>query len=288
MDTNINMTSSMEKIEYTIDETLNPMPTITEETSSTSEGVSAEVYDIVVVLDESGSMDTIGKEAEDSVNKFFDEQKSLNIKGTNVTLVKFNSVINEVFSDIPLEDVPKFENFKPSDMTALYDAIGLTMKKKKMKGGNKVIFVILTDGQENCSKEYTHLHTIKKMIKDMETNHGWKFVYLAANQDAFSVGASYGINNCANFDATPDGFLQMTREVSGGITRLRSGESKAVNVSITTAVSAPVENNKPTPMMAPRMRRYTSEASPATRRDFIRDTGVDIRSVVKDDLYLSR
>ena len=248
-----------------------------------------EVYDIVVVLDESGSMETIGKEAEDSINNFFERQKVLNIKGSNVSLIKFNSIITEVFNDIPLEYVPKFEGFKPSNMTALYDAIGLTIKKKKEKGGNKVIFVILTDGLENSSKEYTTYQTIKNMITDMETHHGWKFVYLAANQDAFSVGSSYGINNCVNFDSTPSGFVKITREVSDGITRMRSGESKILDISKITSSSEPVEYNSFTPIV-PKMRRYvsseyTSEPGPERRLDFIRDTGVDISNVIKDELY---
>jgi hypothetical protein len=232
------------------------METINEkniETMGTSESKTiedmAKPKDIVIVLDESGSMASMGNEPQDSVNRTIDDQKALNIPGTKFTLIKFNSRVSIVYDDIPLEDVPKFEGYAPAEMTALYDAIGTAIDNKKSKGeGNydNVICVILTDGMENCSKDYvlkssTKKNSIQAMIKEMETKHSWQFVYAAANQDAFAVGATMGMATCCDYAPTQFGLQNMTREISGGIGRMRSGESATVDIF--PAVSAPPRMN---------------------------------------------
>merc|ERR1711881_772234 len=88
------------------------------------------------------------------------------------------------------------ETFEPRGMTALLDGIGFTIqlakKKAKVHKCNKVIIVILTDGQENSSKKWSS-DRLKKKIEKMESKYGWDFVFLAANQDAISVGQSFGM-----------------------------------------------------------------------------------------------
>lgn len=195
--------------------------------------------DIIYIIDESGSMDIMSKEPIDSINNFIDEQKALNITGTKFTLIKFNNIVNIVYDDLLLKDVPKFSDYNPSNMTALYDAIGTAIENKKLKGEgnyNNIICVILTDGMENCSKKYD-IDFIQSNIKDMEENHNWKFIYAAANQDAFEIGSSMGMNICTNFDTSEDGLLDVTRCISGGIKRLRSGESSSINIE---NVSVPI------------------------------------------------
>ena len=84
----------------------------------------------------------------------------------------------------------------------------LNEQGQRIKGENwaeKVIVCILTDGQENSSSEFTR-DQIKTMIEHAE-KHGWSFVFLAANQDAFATGAQIGIAaaHTASFDATGKG-----------------------------------------------------------------------------------
>ena len=217
--------------------------------------------DIVYILDESGSMESMSNEPRDSVNRTVADQKALNIPGTKFTLVKFNSFVTVVYDDVPLEDVTEFTDYRPREMTALYDAIGTAIEKKKAKGEGKydnVICVILTDGYENCSKDYT-LKKIRAMIKEMEKNHSWQFVYAAANQDAFAVGATLGVSNCVDYAPTQFGLGNMTRDISGGIARMRSGES--TSVEIYPSISAPpvlgsqAPGSPRTPTHAPRMTR---------------------------------
>jgi hypothetical protein len=223
--------------------------------------------DIVYVLDESGSMSSMGNEPKDSVNRTVADQKALNIPGTHFTLIKFNSSVTVVYDDVPLEDVPEFTDYQPKEMTALYDAIGTAIDNKKAKGEGKyenVICVILTDGMENCSKDYvldskTKKNAIKTMIKEMKEKHSWQFIYAAANQDAFAIGATMGMHNCVDYEPTQFGMQYMSREISGGIGRMRSGESTSVEIMNGSVSAPPVFNLAPdsprTPPHAPRMTR---------------------------------
>ena len=116
----------------------------------------------------------------------------------------------------------EFVDFSPSDMTALYDAIGqaINTKKKKEKYDN-VVCIILTDGLENSSVEYT-LENIKSMTKEMESNHNWKFVYLGANQDAFAVGTKMGMDCCASYACAPGEMINVARNLSDAVSSYRT------------------------------------------------------------------
>lgn len=180
--------------------------------------------DIIFILDESGSMESMGKEPIDSTNYFIKEQRDVNSDAT-FTLYKFNNIVRVVYNDVPLTNVGEFTDYKPSNMTALYDGIGHAIVAKKGCESNKnVICVILTDGQENSSITYT-CKDVKKMVKEMETDYGWTFIYLGANQDAMYEGGKVGISCCENFMPTQCGLVDITRQVSATISSLRSGTS---------------------------------------------------------------
>jgi hypothetical protein len=215
-------------------ETMNSMNS----TKSANTVNSTKTQDMIFILDESGSMGSMGTEPKDSVNRIVKEQKALNIPGSKFTLVKFNNNVKIVYDDVPLEDMPEYTDYNPSDMTALYDAIGIAITNKMSKGEgnyNNVICVILTDGLENCSRYYSLNNpdkdkSIKKLIKKMEDNYSWNFIYAAANQDAFGVGQTMGLNNCTNWTPTQEGILELSREISGGIARFRSGDSATIEI----------------------------------------------------------
>jgi transcriptional regulator of acetoin/glycerol metabolism len=111
-----------------------------------------------------------------------------------VSLTKFNSEkIDITFSNKEIKDVPALtkENYKPDHMTNLYDAIGKTINALNTKKQDKVLFVIITDGEENASKEFKK-EAIQALIKEKEKNK-WTFVYLGANQDAWLAASFIGI-----------------------------------------------------------------------------------------------
>ena len=101
-----------------------------------------------------------------------------------------------------LKDVSKMtdKDYTPGGMTALLDAVGRTIHKMDMVSGihrkdkgNKVLFVIITDGEENDSREYTYAD-VKKLIKDRQENAGWEFIFLGANIDAVAAAENLGID----------------------------------------------------------------------------------------------
>jgi hypothetical protein len=85
------------------------------------------------------------------------------------------------------------ETFRPQDTTPLYDAIGRTLiaARQELPAGARRLCVILTDGEENASKEYSRSQ-IFDMIKAYE-NEGWTFLYLGADHDVWAAGEELGV-----------------------------------------------------------------------------------------------
>jgi len=178
---------------------------------------------IVVILDASSSMDTMGSEPVDSINNFFEEQKKNG--DFNGTLVIFNEKVNILYQNVKSCDIKPLtkEEYNPKGMTALRDAIGKTIVIQKEKKTKKGICLIITDGLENASVEFDD-ESIKKLIKEMETDYNWNFNYIGANQNSFKVGRSIGIKSSADYQYTPSGFKKMIREVSCSVSKCVSGE----------------------------------------------------------------
>lgn len=182
--------------------------------------------EIIVITDRSGSMTIIREDANGGFAAFIDEQKK--VKGeARVTQVMFDDRIETPYEAKPLADVPPL-NLEPRGMTALYDAIGqaLNTQGKRIHDENwaeLVIVVIITDGMENASKEYS-CERVAEMIRHAEKN-GWKFVFLAANQDAFATGASLNINPqfTQNYAANAVGTRMVYADASATVASLRAG-----------------------------------------------------------------
>lgn len=163
---------------------------------------------LVMVLDETGSMEMIKKATIDSVNEFISSQKK--VEGScNLTLYTFSDISNFFNSsdknELPIrkivdtKDISEVEllthdSYDPHGMTNLYDAVGFAIKEtsKRVETGN-VLVVIITDGDENSSKEFNE-SSVRNMIEEKQAA-GWTFVYLGANQDAWSVGSKMGLSS---------------------------------------------------------------------------------------------
>lgn len=169
---------------------------------------------IVEVLDSSGSMKKLKAETIESHNDFIEEQKTVEGEAA-CFLTKFNTRIEKVYENKKLEEIELLnENtYTPASYTRLYDALGVTIKeiKEKIKSlpdeekPGKVLFVIITDGLENDSKQYNK-DKVFEMISKREKK-GWNFIYLGANQDAMAEGGQIGINkfNTVTWDASSAG-----------------------------------------------------------------------------------
>jgi hypothetical protein len=128
-------------------------------------------------------------------------------------------------------------------MTGLYDAVGKTIndveselkKVKKSQRPDKILVAIVTDGGENASKEFTH-SDIKKLIKKKECDD-WQFVFLAADQDAFSVGTSFGVRggNTFTYSNTSSGNAMMFDSLGYATKTFRSVAKTDANYSVVSA-----------------------------------------------------
>ena len=169
----------------------------------------------LLILDESGSMKSIEKQAVDSVNETLQSVRSAQKKYEDqehfVSFVTFNSDgIKTVLARaeaLKAEDITH-DQFNPACGTPLYDAIGqsVTELKKSITENDKVLVTIITDGYENASKEY-NLASVKALTEKLG-KEGWTFAYIGANQDAKAVSNSLGIVNALNFEATIQGAMK--------------------------------------------------------------------------------
>lgn len=185
--------------------------------------------EVVAIIDRSGSMESLRTDAIGGFNAFINEQRKVEGKA-NLTVVLFDNQYELLQDRVALEEAVVFsnDNYIPRGSTALYDAIGKTIARLKeqrsageLTGG--VIVTILTDGAENSSQEFRAAQ-IKELITECESEYGWTFVFLAANQDAFSVGGTLGISasNSVNFDATSKGIARATASMSMYATNYRN------------------------------------------------------------------
>lgn len=181
---------------------------------------------ISFVLDRSGSMEAVKDDTVGSMKAFIREQKATPGYAT-FTLTQFDTKFDIVYDMKPLNRVKQDIPFQPRGQTALLDAVGETIVKtgEKLSGmdekdrPSQVIFVILTDGHENASKEYSR-EKIFEMIRHQEEKYNWKFVFLAAGQDAIDAGRELGVtlSTCCSIGssgvATKKAFATMSRKMS--------------------------------------------------------------------------
>lgn len=156
------------------------------------------------VLDKSGSMEEIREATIAGFNQFLLDQQQEGGSAA-MTLTLFDTHFMTVVSGLPLAEVRPLDGrtYVPGGMTALYDAIARTMIiTDQYVAANKpdqVLFVIMTDGQENSSREFDR-QRIMEMIEDRQRTADYEFIYLGANQDAYSVGDGMGIRGGRSLD----------------------------------------------------------------------------------------
>jgi hypothetical protein len=163
---------------------------------------------IHVVLDRSGSMSSIREETISGFNVYLDRLRDDKDHKYWVSLTQFD--LNEgpeltvTWADKPLEEIGQLTmaDYQPRGGTPLHDAIGECIKRTESKG-RAVTMVIITDGEENSSREYK-LDDIKALVKQKE-GEGWTFVFLGADIDSYATGVSgYGVSMgaTANYQKT--------------------------------------------------------------------------------------
>ena len=166
------------------------------------------------ILDKSGSMMGVQDATISGFNEYLANLRKDAKSKYNLSLTLFDTKVEEKYTMKPLEEVEDLsrETYMPDGMTALYDAVCRTISKIEA-GEDKHLVVIMTDGEENSSQEYTD-KDLARMIKELEKGKNWTFVFLGANQDAWIVGQKMGLSkmNTATYNNTRGG-IKKTMDV---------------------------------------------------------------------------
>lgn len=194
-----------------------------------------DLIDITIVLDRSGSMETVREDTIGGFNAFLEEQKA--VPGdASLTLVQFDDKYDVLYEGRRLQDAPALttRTFVPRGSTALLDAVGRTMNaagarlaaQPEADRASKVLFVIMTDGQENASHEFSS-RQVFDMITHQREKYQWEVVFIGANQNAVATGASYGIpaSNALDYAATAAGTRHAQATLSKATTKMRARAS---------------------------------------------------------------
>ena len=169
-----------------------------------------------VILDKSGSMASKFNDVIEGFNAYLSGLSKEDKVDYLFSLTLFDTMVTYRDVAIPLASVRKLDTqtYVPGGNTALNDAIGISVRK--VEGDkpqvDKVITVIMTDGEENSSREWTH-DAVKSLIEQKEKEGVWTFVFLGAAPDAWVQGKSLGIpmGNVAQYsqDQYRDAFVAM-------------------------------------------------------------------------------
>lgn len=168
-----------------------------------------DLTDITLVVDRSGSMAQIREDAEGGVNTFIAEQAKQPGEAT-LTLVQFDTEYEFVHRGVPVGQASPYQ-LVPRGMTALLDAVGRAINETGERLANMpeperpglVVVVVMTDGLENSSREFTR-QQIKQMIQHQQEVYSWQFTFLGANQDAFAEAEAIGISATAAANYSPE------------------------------------------------------------------------------------
>ena len=173
----------------------------------------------LVILDKSGSMESIRTQAINGYNETLGSIRATQLKFIDtqehfVSLAAFcNCGIDMIHDMTPIKDAENLtrENYNPCCCTPLFDAIGISVKALQNKlAGNPntaVIVTIITDGQENASREW-NAKTVNKLIEDCK-EEGWTFSFIGAGADVLKVATTISITNTMLWENTPEGTEQM-------------------------------------------------------------------------------
>jgi len=210
---------------------------------------------ISIILDRTGSMEEIREDTIGGFNAFLKEQQALPDEAT-FSLIQFDSQdpYEVIHHFEKINNVPRLtsETYVPRASTPLLDAIGKGVndlesaldKMKPAKRPANVVMVIITDGQENSSREFGK-NQIVKMIKAKQ-GKGWQFVYLSADLDSINDAMEYGMHAHATmaFEKTHVGTQHMWSSSSKALARYRAKKSKSVFFNEEDRADEPKQGSK--------------------------------------------
>ena len=187
---------------------------------------------IVLLIDRSGSMGSIKNDMEGGIKTYIDQQK-LEEGICTITGVQFDTEYEILFTRKPIQEVegltitPRGRTALVDSMVRLINEVGVDLASlDESERPERVLFVTITDGEENASKEFNSMQLAEK-IKEQEDTYKWNFVYIGANQDAFGQARQFGgrYTNSMNYVANKKGIDKLFSKLSAATTRTRSASS---------------------------------------------------------------
>lgn len=172
----------------------------------------------LIILDESGSMESIKPTIVNGFNELVQSIKGIQDEFTEqehfISIVSFNGFGTKLmhFMD-PVSKLGEINaaDYKPNSMTPLFDAIGFSLSKLKQvletQSNYNVLVTILTDGEENASKEYTG--TVIKNLIDTLSDGNWTFTYIGTDHDIEKMATNLSIKNTMSFEKNESGIHSM-------------------------------------------------------------------------------
>jgi hypothetical protein len=185
---------------------------------------------ITLVVDRTGSMYTIQKEAEGGVNAFLDEQR--NVAGDcHLYLVQFDLEAYDVVHDGPITGAGAY-HLDPRSNTPLLDAVGraITETGERLAAldeddrPDKVIFIVQTDGEENASHDWTW-ESINAVVKRQTEEFNWQFVFLGTGPDTWAQGTQMGFAHTTRSAAGGQAVASTYDNTSRAVTQMRTNST---------------------------------------------------------------
>lgn len=190
---------------------------------------------LVLLIDRSGSMRTIKNDMEGGLKTFLDKQR-LEPGTCTITAAQFDSEYEILYNRVSIKEINEIK-IDPRGSTALIDSMARLIGEvgrdldsiPEDEKPDRVLFITVTDGEENSSVEFTNVD-LKNLIKEQEEKWNWNFTYIGANQDAFSAAARFGgkMSNSMNYLASKRGIDKMWDKVSDATSRYRSIENNNI------------------------------------------------------------
>ena len=170
-----------------------------------------ENLDLVFIMDRSGSMSGSEEDTIGGFNSFIERKRNKGLN-TRVTTVLFDDHYEVLYKRKDINQVAKLtrDEYWVRGCTALLDAVGKTINMLDHEVDNNVLVVIMTDGMENASKEYS-----KDQIRNLINSHSWEFIYIGADIDSYSEAGNIGIrkSRVANYKKSKKGFEEVYESI---------------------------------------------------------------------------
>lgn len=192
---------------------------------------------ITLVVDRSGSMNSIRTDAQGGINTLLEEQKKVEGQCT-ITLYEFDDRYDRVFGPIDIKDAPNYD-LVPRGSTALLDAVNRAINEtgKFLKDlpealrPSQVKFIVVTDGYENASREATR-DMVRDAVKHQEDKYNWEFIYIGADPNTFQEAQRTGFTKSVRYTgaATADMYLGLNNAITNS---RMTGASTIANMATT-------------------------------------------------------